>query len=79
MALEGIHLYMSLNQVFNVDNSDKIGYYYGFGYALPLLVVLVTALVQYKSYGSGFNNLSKVKQLSIIIIQLKFILVQYRL
>ena len=52
MALEGIHLYMSLNQVFNVDNSDKIGYYYGFGYALPLLVVLVTALVQYKSYGS---------------------------
>ena len=51
MALEGIHLYMSLNQVFNVDNSDKIGYYYGFGYALPLLVVLVTALLQYKSYG----------------------------
>ena len=31
--------------------SDKIGYYYGFGYALPLLVVSVTALLQYKSYG----------------------------
>lgn len=32
-------------------SSDKIGYYYGFGYALPLLVVSVTALLQYKSYG----------------------------
>ena len=51
MALEGIHLYLSLNRVFNVDNTEKIGYYYGFGYALPLLIVGITSLVEYKNYG----------------------------
>jgi len=51
MALEGLHLYLSLNRVFNVDNTEKIGYYYGFGYAIPLLIVGITSLVQYKNYG----------------------------
>uniref|UniRef100_A0A3B4CF19 Adhesion G protein-coupled receptor L2 n=1 Tax=Pygocentrus nattereri TaxID=42514 RepID=A0A3B4CF19_PYGNA len=51
MCLEGVQLYLMLVEVFESEYSRK-KYYYVSGYLLPAIVVGVSAVVDYRSYGT---------------------------
>lgn len=51
MCLEGVQLYLMLVEVFESEYSRK-KYYYVSGYLFPTLVVIVSAAVDYRSYGT---------------------------
>lgn len=51
MCLEGIQLYIMLVEVFEAESSRR-KYYYPFGYILPLIIVGISASVDFWSYGT---------------------------
>ncbi|XP_071489807.1 adhesion G protein-coupled receptor L2-like [Diadema antillarum] len=51
MCLEGVQLYIMLVQVFESESSRR-KYYYPFGYILPLLIVGISAAIDFESYGT---------------------------
>nr|XP_061810986.1 adhesion G protein-coupled receptor L3-like isoform X2 [Nerophis lumbriciformis] len=51
MFLEGVQLYILLVEVFESEHSRR-RYFYMVGYGLPALVVVVSAVVDYPSYGT---------------------------
>ncbi|XP_077572888.1 adhesion G protein-coupled receptor L2 isoform X4 [Stigmatopora nigra] len=51
MCLEGVQLYLMLVEVFESEYSRK-KYYYVSGYLFPLIVVGVSAAIDYRSYGT---------------------------
>ncbi|XP_048107730.1 adhesion G protein-coupled receptor L2 isoform X32 [Alosa alosa] len=51
MCLEGVQLYLMLVEVFESEYSRK-KYYYVSGYLFPTIVVIVSAAVDYRSYGT---------------------------
>ncbi|XP_053154045.1 adhesion G protein-coupled receptor L3 isoform X3 [Hemicordylus capensis] len=51
MFLEGVQLYIMLVEVFESEHSRR-KYFYLVGYGMPALIVAVSAVVDYKSYGT---------------------------
>ncbi|XP_041475944.1 adhesion G protein-coupled receptor L2-like isoform X5 [Lytechinus variegatus] len=51
MCLEGIQLYIMLVEVFEAESSRR-KYYYPFGYIVPLVIVGISAAVDFESYGT---------------------------
>ncbi|XP_031430555.1 adhesion G protein-coupled receptor L2 isoform X12 [Clupea harengus] len=51
MCLEGVQLYLMVVEVFESEYSRK-KYYYVSGYLFPTIVVIVSAAVDYRSYGT---------------------------
>eukprot|EP00057_Strongylocentrotus_purpuratus_P020546 XP_011675020.1 PREDICTED: latrophilin-2 isoform X5 [Strongylocentrotus purpuratus] len=51
MCLEGIQLYIMLVEVFEAESSRR-KYYYPFGYVLPLVIVGISAAVDFEGYGT---------------------------
>uniref|UniRef100_A0A8C6XNP5 Adhesion G protein-coupled receptor L3 n=1 Tax=Naja naja TaxID=35670 RepID=A0A8C6XNP5_NAJNA len=52
MFLEGVQLYIMLVEVFESEHSRR-KYFYLVGYGMPAVIVAVSAVVDYKSYGTG--------------------------
>nr|XP_018668293.1 uncharacterized protein LOC100181704 [Ciona intestinalis] len=52
MCIEGMHLYVSLVKVFEIDKSSRLACYYAFAYGSPILVVAITAAIRYDGYGT---------------------------
>ncbi|XP_062336519.1 adhesion G protein-coupled receptor L2-like isoform X4 [Osmerus eperlanus] len=51
MCLEGVQLYLMLVEVFESEFSRR-KYYYASGYLFPSLVVVISAAIDYRSYGT---------------------------
>lgn len=52
MSIEGLHLYVSLVQVFEIDKRSRLASYYVFAYGFPALVVAISFGIRYDGYGS---------------------------
>lgn len=51
MCLEGIQLYFMLIEVFEAERS-RVRWFYAFGYGVPLVIVAISAGVDYTGYGT---------------------------
>ncbi|XP_043932363.1 adhesion G protein-coupled receptor E5-like [Protopterus annectens] len=51
MCLEGVQLYLMVVEVFST-NSPKMRYMFAFGYGLPLVIVILSASINAKGYGT---------------------------
>ncbi|XP_076814364.1 uncharacterized protein LOC143460654 isoform X2 [Clavelina lepadiformis] len=52
MLVEGLHIYVSLTKVFEIDKSSRLLCYYIFAYGAPTLVVAISAAIRYDGYGT---------------------------
>ena len=52
MLVEGLHIYVSLTKVFEIDKSSRLLCYYIFAYGAPALVVAISAAIRYDGYGT---------------------------
>ena len=52
MCVEGLHIYVSLVKVFEINKRSRLVCYYVFAYSTPGIIVVVTAAVRYDGYGT---------------------------